>query len=45
MVAGPALPGVPVLIPDDRPGLRYIVFPGNVGENDALSILFNKLKT
>jgi uncharacterized protein YgbK (DUF1537 family) len=45
IVAGPALPGVPVLIPDDRPDLRYIVFPGNVGENDALSILFNKLKT
>jgi uncharacterized protein YgbK (DUF1537 family) len=45
MVAGPALPGVPVLVPDDRPGLRYIVFPGNVGENDALSILFNKLRT
>ena len=45
MVAGPALPGVPVLVPDDRPDLRYIVFPGNVGENDALSILFNKLKT
>lgn len=45
MVAGQALPGVPVLVPDDRPDLRYIVFPGNVGENDALSILFNKLKT
>jgi uncharacterized protein YgbK (DUF1537 family) len=45
MVAGPALPGVPVLVPDDRPGLRYIVFPGNVGEDDALSVLFNKLKT
>lgn len=45
IVAGPALPGVPVLVPDDRPDLRYIVFPGNVGEDDALSILFNKLKT
>ena len=45
MVAGPALPGVPVLVPDDRPDMRYIVFPGNVGENDALSILYNKLKT
>lgn len=44
LVAGPALPGVPVLVPDDRPDMRYIVFPGNVGENDALSILFNKLK-
>jgi uncharacterized protein YgbK (DUF1537 family) len=45
MVAGPALPGVPVLVPDDRPDLKYIVFPGNVGENDAMSLLFNKLKT
>ncbi len=44
-VAGPALPGVPVLVPDDRPDLKYVVFPGNVGENDALSQLFNKLKT
>lgn len=44
IVAGPALPGVPVLVPDDRPDMRYIVFPGNVGENNALSILFNKLK-
>jgi uncharacterized protein YgbK (DUF1537 family) len=43
MVAGQALPGVPVLVPDDRPGLRYIVFPGNVGENDALTLLFQKL--
>jgi uncharacterized protein YgbK (DUF1537 family) len=44
-VAGPALPGVPVLVPDDRPDLKYVVFPGNVGENDAMSLLFNKLKT
>ncbi len=45
IVAGSALPGVPVLVPDDRPDLKYIIFPGNVGGNDALSILFNKLKT
>jgi uncharacterized protein YgbK (DUF1537 family) len=45
MVAGPALPGVPVLVPDDSPDMRYIVFPGNVGGHDALSILFNKLIT
>ena len=45
MVAGQALPGVPVLVPDNRADLKYIVFPGNVGEDDALSILFNKLKT
>jgi len=43
IVAGQALPGVPILVPDDRPDLKYIVFPGNVGENDALSILFRKL--
>jgi uncharacterized protein YgbK (DUF1537 family) len=44
MVAGPALPGVPVLVPDDRPDLKYIVFPGNVGEDDALVRLFEKLR-
>jgi uncharacterized protein YgbK (DUF1537 family) len=43
-VLGPALPGVPVLVPENRPDLRYIVFPGNVGENDALSVLYHKLK-
>ncbi len=44
IVVGQALPGVPVLVPDDRPDLKYIVFPGNVGEDDALSLLFKKLK-
>lgn len=44
MVAGPALPGVPVLVPDHRPDMKYIVFPGNVGDDDALSILYHKLK-
>ena len=43
MVAGSALAGVPVLVPDHRPGLKYIVFPGNVGEDDALSRLYHKL--
>ena len=43
MVAGQALSGVPVLVPDDRPDLKYIIFPGNVGENDALSVLFKKI--
>ncbi len=43
IVAGQALPGVPVLVPDDRPDLKYIVFPGNVGENDALSVLLKKM--
>jgi uncharacterized protein YgbK (DUF1537 family) len=43
MVAGQALPGIPVLVPEDRPGLKYIVFPGNVGEENALSLLFKKL--
>ena len=43
MVVGQALPGVPVLVPDDRPDLKYIIFPGNVGENDALSVLLKKM--
>ncbi len=39
MVIGQALPGVPAwrLGPESRyPGMSFIVFPGNVGDNDAL---------
>lgn len=39
MVLGQVLPGVPVwkLGPEARyPGMAYIVFPGNVGDTDAL---------
>jgi uncharacterized protein YgbK (DUF1537 family) len=40
VVRGQLLPGVPVwrLGPEARfPGLDYIVFPGNVGDDDALT--------
>jgi len=40
VVLGQLLPGVPVweLGPESRfPGLRYVVFPGNVGEPDSLA--------
>jgi uncharacterized protein YgbK (DUF1537 family) len=41
-VLGQALPGVPVwrLGPETRyPGMAYVVFPGNVGDDEALSAL------
>lgn len=43
---GQIIPGVPVweLGKDSKfPGLTYIVFPGNVGEEDSLKIVFEKL--
>ncbi len=46
MVIGQALPGVPVwrLGPETRnPGMAYIIFPGNVGEADALACLQKNL--
>lgn len=46
MVRGQALPGVPVWELDEHslyPGLRYIVFPGNVGGPDALARLVKSL--
>jgi len=42
-VIGQAMPGVPVLVPDGREELKYIVFPGNVGDDYALMDLFTKL--
>jgi uncharacterized protein YgbK (DUF1537 family) len=45
-VLGQALPGVPVwqLGPESRfPGMAYVVFPGNVGDEDALRTLWNRL--
>lgn len=42
-VIGQAMPGVPVLVPDGRPDLKYIIFPGNVGDDRALFNLFMKL--
>jgi uncharacterized protein YgbK (DUF1537 family) len=46
-VSGQILPGVPVweLDPESRyPGLAYIVFPGNVGAQDALAQIHEMLK-
>jgi uncharacterized protein YgbK (DUF1537 family) len=46
LVRGQILPGVPVWEPDAPakfPGLPYIVFPGNVGDADALKNLVAKL--
>jgi uncharacterized protein YgbK (DUF1537 family) len=46
MIIGQALPGVPVwqLGAESRyPGMPYIVFPGNVGSDDALATLRRRL--
>lgn len=46
MVRGQALPGVPVweLGQDSLyPGLKYVVFPGNVGGPDSLAVLVKRL--
>lgn len=46
MVRGQALPGVPVweLGQDSLyPGLKYVVFPGNVGGPDSLAVLVSRL--
>jgi hypothetical protein len=45
-VLGQAHPGVPVWLSDQEskfPGLQYIVFPGNVGDDSALSKVVQKL--
>ncbi|MBT8369664.1 MAG: hydroxyacid dehydrogenase, partial [Deltaproteobacteria bacterium] len=47
MVYGQIMPGVPVwkLGAESRlPALAYIVFPGNVGDSQALAAVVNKLK-
>ncbi|MBU1566923.1 MAG: hypothetical protein KJ630_15025 [Proteobacteria bacterium] len=47
MVIGQAQPGVPVwrLGPETRyPGMSYIIFPGNVGEENALACLQKNLE-
>ena len=47
MVSGQILPGVPVWELGDEsryPGMPYIVFPGNVGDSQALVQLVNRLK-
>ena len=46
MVMGQILPGVPVWrtgAESRLPGLAYVVFPGNVGGNDALVVVHEKL--
>ncbi|MFD2587101.1 four-carbon acid sugar kinase family protein [Croceitalea marina] len=46
VVAGQAIPGVPVWILDTKsafPGMPYIVFPGNVGDETALHQLILEL--
>jgi uncharacterized protein YgbK (DUF1537 family) len=46
LVVGQILPGVPVwqLGPESKwPGLFYVVFPGNVGGDDALTHTLQKL--
>lgn len=48
MIMGQALPGVPVwkLGEESRyPGMAYIVFPGNVGDTDALAQILKRLET
>ncbi|QEG00015.1 hypothetical protein Mal15_40830 [Stieleria maiorica] len=47
MVLGQILPGIPVwsLGPESRrPDLPYVVFPGNVGDDDALAQAYKKLQ-
>ncbi|MCG6929267.1 MAG: hypothetical protein LJE64_01820 [Desulfofustis sp.] len=47
MVIGQALPGVPAWRCGDEtryPGTTYIVFPGNVGEDDALAQIQKKVR-
>ncbi len=47
LVPGQILPGVPVwnLGPESRfPGLPYVVFPGNVGDEDGLLAIARKLR-
>lgn len=48
IVQGQILPGVPVWtlgLETKFPGLSYVIFPGNVGDNNALSTALQKLTT
>jgi len=42
-VIGQALPGVPVIVPDERPLMKYVTFPGTVGDQQDLLNLFKIL--
>lgn len=47
MVMGQVLPGIPVWQLGDEskfPGMAYIIFPGNVGGEDALKVIVEKLR-
>ncbi len=47
IVLGQILPGIPVWAPGEEarfPGIPYVVFPGNVGGNEALLEAVNKLE-
>lgn len=46
-VLGPVIPGVPLWKMDEKsrfPGIRYVVFPGNVGDETALADVCNRLR-
>lgn len=46
-VLGPVIPGVPLWKMDEEsrfPGIRYVVFPGNVGDETALAEVCNRLR-
>jgi uncharacterized protein YgbK (DUF1537 family) len=46
LVLGPIIPGVPVWKPDEKskfPGIIYVVFPGNVGNDASLDEVCEKL--
>lgn len=48
MILGQIIPGVPVWKLDEAsrfPGIIYVVFPGNVGDDAALNKVFNQLKS
>jgi uncharacterized protein YgbK (DUF1537 family) len=47
LVMGQIIPGVPVwkLGPESKfPGMAYVIFPGNVGEGNALKLILEKLR-
>lgn len=48
MILGQIIPGVPVWKLDEAsrfPGMIYVVFPGNVGDDNALTNVFHRLKS
>ena len=46
MVEGQIIPGVPVIVAGDEskwPGIPYVIFPGNVGNENSLSELYSRV--